>query len=204
MGLLDALKKKKQEPPPVPPTPSPGLPPPAPPPPATPVHLVTTMEQQGKTDQEIVQELTNQGYDQTQVYDAIVQARQKGPEPVQPKKEEPKKETKQDVQELVEKIVDERWQDVQKDIAKGNEWKDKMDARLTQLETKLQDFKADLETLHKAIVQKIGQYDRNLMDVGVEIKAMEQVFKKVLPELSSNVQELSRLSKKQKAESKKK
>jgi len=95
-------------------------------------------------------------------------------------------------------VVEEKWKDVQKELAKTNEWRDKVEARNTKIETNVQDLKADLENLHKAIVSKIGEYDRNLLDVGVEIKAMEQVFKKVLPELTTNVQELSRMTRKSK------
>lgn len=95
-------------------------------------------------------------------------------------------------------MVEEKWKDVQKELAKTNEWRDKVEARNTKIETNVQDLKADLENLHKAIVSKIGEYDRNLLDVGVEIKAMEQVFKKVLPELTTNVQELSRMTRKSK------
>ncbi len=227
MGLLDALKKKKPEaapvpgalpgaPPgvPLPPGAPPGVPPPpmpgalpgappipgAPPPPPgnTPVDLVKQLEAQNKTDQEIVAELTKKGFDQTQVYDAIVQSRQAGgPEPVAPVAgaapvEQP------NVQEAVERVVEEKWKDVQKELAKTNDWRDKVEARNTKIETNVQDLKADLENLHKAIVSKIGEYDRNLLDVGVEIKAMEQVFKKVLPELTTNVQELSRMTRKSK------
>jgi hypothetical protein len=42
-------------------------------------------------------------------------------------------------------------------------------------------------------------YDKNLLDVGTEIKAMEKVFQKVLPELTSSVQELGRITKTAKA-----
>ena len=56
------------------------------------------------------------------------------------------------------------------------------------------DMKADLDNLHKAIVSKIGEYDKNLLDVGTEIKAMEKVFQKILPTLTENVAELSRVT----------
>jgi hypothetical protein len=53
----------------------------------------------------------------------------------------------------------------------------------------------DLEGLHKAIVARIGEYDKSLLDVGTEIKAMEKVFQKVLPDLTGSVQELSKITK---------
>ena len=78
-----------------------------------------------------------------------------------------------------------------------------MNSRVDKMEQSLTDVKTDLDGLHKAIVARIGEYDKTLIDVGTEIKAMEKVFQKVLPELTSNVQELSRMTKKSPAPTKK-
>ncbi len=40
-----------------------------------------------------------------------------------------------------------------------------------------------------------GEYDQNILNVGTEIKVMEKVFQKVLPTLTENVNELSRITK---------
>ena len=42
---------------------------------------------------------------------------------------------------------------------------------------------------------KISQYDSNITDVGTEIKAMEKVFQKILPNLTENVNKLDRMTK---------
>ena len=42
---------------------------------------------------------------------------------------------------------------------------------------------------------KISSYDQNLVDVGTEIKAMEKVFQKVLPNLTESVNKLDRMTK---------
>ena len=42
---------------------------------------------------------------------------------------------------------------------------------------------------------KVSEYDKNITDVGIEIKAMEKVFEKVLPSLTENVNKLDRLAK---------
>ena len=57
-------------------------------------------------------------------------------------------------------------------------------------------MRASVENLHKGIMDKIGQYDRNITDVGTEIKAIEKVFQKVHPSLTENVNRLERISKK--------
>ena len=85
--------------------------------------------------------------------------------------------------------------DATRELGKFNEWKDKTDSRIDKIEQSLTDLKGDLSSLHKGIIGKISEYDKSLLSVGTEIKAMEKVFQKVLPELTSNVQQLSRMTK---------
>ena len=75
------------------------------------------------------------------------------------------------------------------------EWKDKSEIRLNQMEGKIKEIGESLNSLHKNLLNKIYDYDRNITDVGVEIKAMEKVFQKVLPSLTENVNKLDRLAK---------
>ena len=107
------------------------------------------------------------------------------------------------MEELAEKVVEEKWQEFQKELVKWGEWRDNVNLRVERLEQGMTDTRADLDNLHKAIVSKIGEYDKNLIDVGTEIKAMEKVFQKVLPTLTENVSELARVTKNVKAQAKK-
>jgi len=107
-------------------------------------------------------------------------------------------------EEIAESIVEEKWKDVSKEVAKTAEWKEAIVSRLDRLEQSVADIKGDVDTLHKAIISKIGEYDKSLIDVGTELKAMEKVFQKVLPGLTENVSELSRITSKVKAARKRK
>jgi len=97
-------------------------------------------------------------------------------------------------EEIAESIIEEKWHELTRDLDKMNEWKELSNSRIDKIEQSITDIKADLDNLHKAIVGKIGEYDKNLLDVGTEIKAMEKVFQKVLPELTDNVAQLSRIT----------
>jgi hypothetical protein len=44
------------------------------------------------------------------------------------------------------------------------------------------------------VLGKVGEYDKNLVNIGVEIKAMERVFQKVLPNFTENVHTLDRVT----------
>jgi len=187
MAITDLFKKKPE------PAPEPAME--APPVSDIPVSQVIQMQQQGLTNNQIIQGLQRQGYNPQQIYDALAQAEaKKSVEPMQPASLEPA-EQKQDFEALAEQIIEEKWNELQKQTGKINEWKDAVDTRLDKLEQNIADVRSDVEGLHKAIVDRIGEYDKTLTDVGTEIKAMEKVFQKVLPELTSNVQELSRITK---------
>lgn len=193
MALLDFLKKKQA---------SESIPPAY----ATPVDQVLGMQQQGLTNNQIMQALQRQGYDTGTIMDALSQAEAKrGVEPFQPQPMEEMPRPQQQAQappqrteafeEIAEHIVDEKWQEFTKEMGKMGEWRDTVNSRLDRLEQVVIDMKTDLESLHRGIFTKIGEYDKNLLDVGTEIKAMEKVFQKVLPTLTENVAELSRITK---------
>jgi peptidoglycan hydrolase CwlO-like protein len=98
------------------------------------------------------------------------------------------------VEELVESVIDEKWNELVKDLNKIIDWKNASETRLTAIEQQFKDLKDQFDRLHAAIVGKINDYDKNIQDVGAEIKAMEKVFSKVLPAFTDNVSELSRIT----------
>ena len=206
MAIMDIFKGKKKAPP-SPPMPYPDTPVA---PQGLPIEQVQYLKGQGMADSQVVQYLQAQGYDSASINDAFAQIDAGSPAgPVAdvpgmplPEQDLPafrvnfaKDVPSASVEEVAESIVEEKWREFTKELGKITEWKDKSESRLTKVEQELHDLKDDVENLHKAIVSKIGEYDRNLLDVGTEIKAMEKVFQKVLPELTGSVSELSRITK---------
>lgn len=207
MALLDIFKKKRKEAPPEMPMTSDF---PISPPSGLPVEQVSYMKSQGMANEEIISSLQTQGYTPRQIYNAIAQfeagppATPTGPGafPEMPEgipETAPSAKPSAGFEEIAETIVEEKWTELTKELTKFSEWKETTDSRLDRIEQSIADLKSDLDNLHKAIVSKIGDYDKNLLDVGTEIKAMEKVFQKVLPELTSSVQELGRITKTAKA-----
>jgi len=189
----------------------------------TPVNLVLQMRTQGLSNNQVIQNLQRQGYTNTQIFDAMNQADMKGsvvptdlsytppgnpmtgPQEQEPaysqddysQKEEygyqyPQQENVT-TEELVESIIEEKWGDLLKDINKVIEWKNKTETRIVSLEQKFNDLKESFDQLHRAVVGKVGEYDKHILEVGSELKAMEKVFQKVLPSFTDNVSELSRI-----------
>jgi len=102
--------------------------------------------------------------------------------------------TEERIEEVAEAIIDEKWNELLKDINKMIEWKEKTESRLTIIEQNIQNLKASFESLHKGVLGKISEYDQNLQEVGTDIKAMEKVFQKILPSFTENVNKLARIT----------
>ncbi|MBU0756806.1 MAG: hypothetical protein KKF44_01965 [Nanoarchaeota archaeon] len=101
-------------------------------------------------------------------------------------------------EELIETIIDEKWEELLKDVNKIIEWKNRAEARLQTIETKFSSLKDNFDELHRAVIGKVSEYDQHILNVGTEIKAMEKVFSKVLPSFTENVHELARITEKAK------
>jgi hypothetical protein len=199
-------------------------PPPAPPPPPSmpPTDKINAMRQQGLSNNQIIQTLQNQGYDPNLIFDGLNQADLKsgvdniptkqddfdagmlqnpmpfqsrpqtsGPPPMDMGAESGSMER---IEEIAEAIIDEKWNEIVKSINKIIDWKDRTEAQMTRLDQQITDLKADFDNLTKGVLGKIGEYDSNLTSIGSEIKAMENVFQKVLPTLTESVHTLDRLA----------
>ena len=99
------------------------------------------------------------------------------------------------VEEISEAIIEEKWQDLMKDFNKAMEWKSGMEQRMAVLEQRFSDLKTAFDNLQRSVVDKVSYYDKSVKDVGSEMKALEQVFQKIIPTLTENVNELSRITK---------
>lgn len=100
------------------------------------------------------------------------------------------------IEEIAEAIIDEKWNEIIKSINKIIDWKERTEGQIQKLEQKMDDMQRDFENLNKGVLGKIGEYDKNITNLGVEIKAMERVFQKIIPNLTENVHALEKLTQK--------
>ena len=191
----------------------------------SPIEQVLMMKQQGYTNNQIVQTLQSQGYSSDQIFDAINQAglsggfeaspeqaevgmsdygqtyaqypQQQQYQPIQTPSEiqTPVSIDEERIQEVAEAIIDEKWQELAKDIRRVIEWKERSEDRIAKIEQQILDLRLSLDNLTKGIMSKITSYDQNIVDVGTEVKAMEKVFQKILPSLTESVKKLDRMTK---------
>lgn len=94
-------------------------------------------------------------------------------------------------EDVVEAIIDEKWNDLMKDIGKIVDWKNNIESRITRLEDNIKNMQENFDRLHRAIVSRVGEYDNHLLNIHGQLKAFETALSKFLPVFSENVQELS-------------
>jgi hypothetical protein len=102
---------------------------------------------------------------------------------------------KERIEEIAEAIIDEKWNEILRDINKVVEWKERTDGEIKRIQQEIIDLKERFDQLHKGVLGKISEYDQNLTNVGTQIKAMDMVFQKILPTFTENVNKLDRLAK---------
>lgn len=193
--------------------------------PGSPMDLVLALKQQNMSNDQIISELERQGYNSSQIFDALNKANISGPAPYQqpnmnmpppqsdfpqeapfmPQEQQfdqpppPAQVDEDKIEEIAEAIIDEKWKEFEDDVKVILDWKEQTEIKIDKIEQQVNDLTQSLNTLHQSILGKISQYDRNITDVGVEIKAMEKVFQKVLPNLTENVNKLERMTKSSKS-----
>lgn len=170
---------------------------------SVPTHQVRTMKSQGLDNNQIIQSLQNDGFNSSQIFEGMNQAQlqqdNKGMNMQPPKPSYPPTNSGNvSTEELVEAVIDEKWNELVKDIRTIIEWKNKAENTITALGQQFDDLKDQFDKLHQALIAKVGEYDKNILDVGAEVKAMEKVFSKVLPVFTHNVSELSKITKEMK------
>lgn len=103
--------------------------------------------------------------------------------------------SREEVEELVESVVEDKWNELMKSMNKVFEWKDLTEKRIDKIEHSINALKENFESLHQGILGKIGDYEQSISAVGTDVKALEKVFSKILPTLTENVSELSNITK---------
>jgi DNA-binding transcriptional MerR regulator len=182
-----------------------------------PIDQVRAMRIKGFDNNQIVQALQRNGYSSTQIFDALNQAdlvsgapafpgNNAGPATAEARGSSPGTGegfeegssmagiTNEEVEELIESVIEEKWDELGKDINKIVEWKAEVEGKIAKLDQRIEGLQDSFDKLHQAVIGKVGEYDKNILEVGAEVKAMEKVFSKVLPLFTENVSELARIT----------
>ncbi len=108
-----------------------------------------------------------------------------------------------DVEALIEQIIEEKWKTTIERMGNLDVWKEKVKTDVSSIKQELIRLEHRFENIEKAVLGKISQYDRNIVNIGNEIKVLEQVFQKIITPLTTNIKELGRITKELKGETEK-
>lgn len=100
-----------------------------------------------------------------------------------------------EVEELVESVVEEKWRSFMESFGDISLWKERTRIDMAAVKQELIRIQTRFDNLQKAVLGRIQTYDKNITEVTSEIKALEQVFERILNPLTSNIKELDRIAK---------
>ncbi len=171
------------------------------------------LKSMGYSNYQIIDAMQAQGYKSNEIYDAINQYELKnsmGPGVNSPNGDfggeaatettggnmdigyaAPTSQIDERIQEISEEIIAERWQEILNNIKKVVDWKNKTDERIKKIEADIENLKSQTENIQESILKKIKDYDVHITQFTSNFKAMESVFRDVLPQFTQSVQDLA-------------
>ncbi|MBS3108545.1 hypothetical protein J4409_01610 [Candidatus Woesearchaeota archaeon] len=99
-----------------------------------------------------------------------------------------------DVQGLIESVVEEKWQRFSDSMTDFEVWKAGVNDDLISIKQEVIRQSNRFDILQKAVLGKVDEYNKSMIDVSSEIKALEKVFQNIISPLTSNIKELGRIT----------
>lgn len=133
-------------------------------------------------------------------YDDDIPIPEQAPQQVQPQYEQSYQMPQQqsigynDMQALVEEVVEEKWREFIKDVGDIAVWKARVADDMEATKQELVRTQRRLEDLQTAVLGKVKDYNQTVLDINREMKALEQVFGKILEPLTTNIKELQQVT----------
>lgn len=97
-------------------------------------------------------------------------------------------------EELVEAIIDEKWQQLISNIGDIELWKSRVNDDLESIKQEVLRINEKFEMLQSSMLGKVSEYSQSLSTVNTELKALEQVMQKIIEPLTTNIKELGRIT----------
>jgi len=95
---------------------------------------------------------------------------------------------------LVEAVIDERWGQVVENMGDLISWREKISDDITSIKQEILRVQERFDRLQNSLYGKVEEYNKNIGEVGSEIKALEKVFEKIVNPLTSNIKELAKIT----------
>ena len=119
-----------------------------------------------------------------------------------PQQETQRTTNTEEIQEIAESIIDEKWQEFTTRLGDFNLWKDRIENEIVAIKQEIIRTQANFNNLQRAALGKVSEYSENISNLSSEMKALEQVFEKIMQPLTTNVKELGKITEKLKEKTK--
>jgi DNA-binding transcriptional MerR regulator len=119
-----------------------------------------------------------------------------GPQPSETPAEIPQRENIEQIEEIAESIVEEKIQEFSSSIGNLDMWKERTNAEIGSIKQEILRLRNHLENLQTTMAGKVEVYNKSVVTMGSEMKALSKVMEKIMQPLTMNVKELSRITEK--------
>lgn len=98
------------------------------------------------------------------------------------------------VEEIVESVVKEKWDDLIKNVGDIKVWKEKMQVDTNAIKQEILRMQERFDSMQRSLMGKLTDYDQGVREIGSEIRALEQVLQKILGPLTRNIKDLEKVT----------
>jgi len=109
---------------------------------------------------------------------------------------QPVKSEMENVEVLIENIVEEKWKRMMENYGDILSWKEKVRTEIIAVKQELLRLRTRLENTEQAILGRVTQYDKDIIEMGSDVKALEKVLQNILKPLTSSIKELQEVTRK--------
>lgn len=179
---------------------------------------VSSMLSNGMSQQDIIDNLRQQGYDSTTIKNALVNAlknsaQRQTAQPVQeqsmqrtqPNQQPAVQEDRQsydnnadginsqnleNIQQILEQIINEKWKNSSSDL---NSLRSSVNINTNSIENikdNLEKLGQRIDSIQNTMVGKTEEYNKTISDVNIELQAFEKVIDRLVPAISDSIREL--------------
>ncbi len=100
----------------------------------------------------------------------------------------------EDMQAVIEQIVEEKWKEMMGKVGDLSLFKSRVGDDMESVKQELLRTQKRLEDLQVAVLGKVKEYNQGVQSISTDMKALEQVFSKIIGPLTSNIKELGRIT----------
>ena len=100
----------------------------------------------------------------------------------------------EEMQAVVEQIVEEKWKEMVRNVGDINLFKARISDDIESVKQEVLRTQKRLEDIQVAVLGRVKDYNESVLNMGNDMKALEQVMSKIIEPLTQNVKDLNKLT----------